>query len=187
MHSRLAFTARPWGDSAVVCRTLEDRPGPSVVQEFGSFPTWTQANAFAHRLNEGLELDRAEARQIVTGSEILVSNLLPSVFPERPSPFAFARVEAARLCAEVILVELNVALAICRLLRTEPKLVSPHVLRTTHKALFNAVHFLLRSDLTTRELEYITAALSALHEVLQEIPVSAPPIPNPVESFANGG
>jgi hypothetical protein len=47
---------------------VEDRPGPVVEQQFGEFKTWTQAHTFAAKLNEGLDLDPMEARQIVTSS-----------------------------------------------------------------------------------------------------------------------
>jgi len=36
-------------------------PVRSWKQEFGEFATWTQANAFATRLNAGLEIDPSEA------------------------------------------------------------------------------------------------------------------------------
>lgn len=68
MDARFAFTAQYWGDGAVICRAIEDRPGPLVEQQFGEFPTWTQAQNFASKLNEGLDLAPEEARQIVTNS-----------------------------------------------------------------------------------------------------------------------
>jgi len=68
IQSRLAFTAEFWGDAAVVCRAIENRAGLVVYPEFGLFDTWTHANAFAAKLNEGLELDPVEARQIITSS-----------------------------------------------------------------------------------------------------------------------
>jgi hypothetical protein len=73
---RFAFTAKYWGHAAVVCRAIENRPGPLVEQEFGSFETWTQANTFATRLNQGLEIPSIEARQIITSSILLSSELL---------------------------------------------------------------------------------------------------------------
>ena len=76
MQERIAFTAKYWGDKAVVCRSSEDCPGPAVDQEFGEFETWTQANAFAGRLNEGLEIPPAEAEQIITSSILRTSELL---------------------------------------------------------------------------------------------------------------
>jgi len=149
-----------------------------VVQEFGSFTTWTQANFFAAHLNEGLDLDRAETRQIVTSSELLRSNFRPTpASPERISPLAFARAESKPIRVGLILAELNLALAFCRLFRTEPKLHSPRILRNTHKALFNALHFLLRSDLDFAELDQITTSLLGLYDALQEISPPAPPSP----------
>ena len=68
MRDRFAFTAKYWGDTAVVCRSTEDRPGPIVEQEFGEFRTWTQANAFATRLNAGLEIDPGQAGKILISS-----------------------------------------------------------------------------------------------------------------------
>ena len=76
MQERIAFTAKYWGDKAVVCRSSEDCPGPVVDQEFGEFETWTQANMFAARLNEGLEIPHAEAEQIITSSILRTSELL---------------------------------------------------------------------------------------------------------------
>jgi len=73
MKERLAFTAIFLGDAAVVCRSIEDRPGPIADLAFGRFETWTQAQAFARRLNEDLKLDPAEARKIVTSSILCTS------------------------------------------------------------------------------------------------------------------
>src|ERR1700680_292137 len=73
---KLAFTARIWGDGAVVCRAEEGRPGPVVDQEFGQFDTWTHANAFANELNQGLELDPAEVQQIITDSILRTDELV---------------------------------------------------------------------------------------------------------------
>jgi hypothetical protein len=60
----------------VVCRAKDNCPGPVVDQEFGQLQTWTQANAFAARLNEGLEIDTIEAEQIVTGSILRTRDVL---------------------------------------------------------------------------------------------------------------
>src|SRR5271154_491803 len=79
MSERFAFTAKYWGRRAVVCRADEDRPGPVVVQEFGQFESWTTANVFARRLNEGLDLDPVEANRIVICSELLTSELMSAV------------------------------------------------------------------------------------------------------------
>jgi hypothetical protein len=75
MPDRLAFTAEPWGNAAVVYRAMEDCPGPIVDQEFGMLWTWTQTHTFATLLSEGLELDPLEARQIIARSFHCTSDL----------------------------------------------------------------------------------------------------------------
>lgn len=83
MEPRFAFTAEFWGDGAVVCRATEDRPGPVVEQQFGEFKTWTQAQCFATKLNEGLDLDHLAVRQIVTSSLLATAASFrkPSISP----------------------------------------------------------------------------------------------------------
>ena len=70
MPDQLAFTAKPWGNAAVVYRAMEDYPGP--------IGTWTQTRTFATRLNEGLELDPLQARQIITARSIA-----PAIFKNK--------------------------------------------------------------------------------------------------------
>jgi hypothetical protein len=53
MEDRIAFTAKYWGDKAVVCRSSEDCPGPAVDQEFGEFETWTQAKGVCRAAERG--------------------------------------------------------------------------------------------------------------------------------------
>jgi len=65
-EARFAFTAQFWGDAAVVCRATEDQPGPVVEQQFGEFPTSTEALNCTIKLNEGLDLAPPDVRQIVT-------------------------------------------------------------------------------------------------------------------------
>jgi hypothetical protein len=76
MEERFAFTAQVWGDGAVVCRAIEDRPGPIVEQQFGEFNTWTQAHNFAAKLNEGLDLSYHEVRHIVTSSFLATASVI---------------------------------------------------------------------------------------------------------------
>jgi hypothetical protein len=65
MSARIAFTAEFYGEQAVVCLAQEDRPGAVIDQELGRFETWTQANAFAIKLNDRLAIAPADVRQIV--------------------------------------------------------------------------------------------------------------------------
>lgn len=75
-HPRMAFTAELWSDQAVVCRAMEGQVGCSVVQEFGPFPSWTEANHFAGKLNEGLGLSPVDARKIHTEALLAASECL---------------------------------------------------------------------------------------------------------------
>ena len=78
----MAFTAERWGNAAVVCRAMENRPGLVVDPQFGLFETWTHAHVFALRLNEGLDIDPREARQIVTSSVLAMACVLDEARPE---------------------------------------------------------------------------------------------------------
>ena len=121
MQERLAFTARYWGDEAVVCRAVEDRPGPVVEQEFGEFETWTQAQHFAARLNDGLEIRPAEAEQIITSSILRSSELLrDTILPDRCGyqPHGMAARRSLRL--QFMLAELDLALTFCRIVQCKP-------------------------------------------------------------------
>lgn len=86
MNERFAFAAQFWGDRAVVCRAVEDRPGPVVEQQFGEFPTWTQAHDCARRLNEGLDLDPLDVRRIVTSSLLATACVIQeALIPDAPA------------------------------------------------------------------------------------------------------
>jgi hypothetical protein len=58
---------------------FEDSPGPIVDQQFGLFETWTQANAFAAKLNEGLDVTQIEVIQIVSSSLLATASVLHAV------------------------------------------------------------------------------------------------------------
>lgn len=86
MDERFAFAAQFWGDGAVVCRAVEDRPGPVVEQQFGEFPTWTQAHDCACKLNEGLDLDPLDVRRIVTSSLLATACVIQeALIPDAPA------------------------------------------------------------------------------------------------------
>lgn len=85
MDGKFAFTAQFWGDSAVVCRAQKDHPGPVVEQQFGEFKSWTQAQSFAAKLNEGLNLDPFEVRQIVTSSLLASACVVQEALNSRDS------------------------------------------------------------------------------------------------------
>jgi hypothetical protein len=160
MQGRFAFTAKYWGDAAVVCRAVVERPGPVVEQEFAQFDSWTQANQFAARLNEGLEVHPTEAKQIVTSSILRSSELLrQSDSPDQPR----GPVAKRSLHVQFILAELDLAAAFCRLVPCKPRQHTERMLRNARKALFNAMHYVAHSELAGCDLQEITARLQGLH------------------------
>ena len=169
MQERFAFTAKYWGGKAVVCRSNEDRPGPAVDQEFGEFETWTQANMFAARLNEGMEIPRAEAEQIITSSILRSSELLRAAEssglsgePRRGQAIG----RALRL--QFMLAELELAVTFCRIVRSKPSENTERLLRNARNALFDAMHFVCHSELADCEVEAITGKLARLHAAFEE-------------------
>lgn len=118
-HPRIAFAAGYWGEGAVVCRAHEDCPGPVVDQEFGFFETWTHANAFANKLNEGLELSTEQANQIVRSALLARAEVLHAGFPDaadrtRRLQLALLTAKERRRPVELLLVEMDIAIGIYR-------------------------------------------------------------------------
>src|SRR5215472_11660254 len=65
MGAQVAFTAILSGKQGVVARAVVGLPGLASDPQFATFPSFTQANEFAQRLNEGLGLTPSQARTIV--------------------------------------------------------------------------------------------------------------------------
>ncbi len=169
MADRFAFTAKYWGDAAVVCRAVEERPGPVVDQEFGQFETWTQANEFAARLNEGLEILPSEAEQIVTSSILHASDLLSAVHSQECGCHQLGGPVAPRsIRVQFLLAELDLAVTFCRIVRSKPSRHTGRLLRNARNALFNAMHYVVHSHLPTCDLQAITARLERLHAAFQD-------------------
>jgi hypothetical protein len=169
MQGRLAFTAKYWGDKAVVCRSSEDRPGPVVDQEFGEFETWTQANAFAARLNEGLEISPSEAEQIITSSILCTSELLRACVPaDCAGGVLRGPVAGKSLRVQFMLTELELAVTFCRIVRSKPSQHTKRLLRNARNALFNAMHYVVHSELADSDLQEITTRLKSLQAALEE-------------------
>src|SRR5438046_2658366 len=168
MRDRFAFTAKYWGDTAVVCRSTEDRPGPIVAQEFGEFATWTQANAFATRLNAGLETDPSEAEQIIVNSILRANELLHTA--DCPESVGLQRgpVRGRSLRLQFMLTELDLAMTFCRIVRSKPREHADRLLRNARTALFDAMDFVCHSDLAACELEAITERLEKLQAAFEE-------------------
>src|SRR6516164_542227 len=65
-ESASTFTAILSGKEGVVAKAVVGLPGLASDPQFATFPSYTQANEFAQRLNEGLGLTPSQARTIVT-------------------------------------------------------------------------------------------------------------------------
>jgi len=130
VEARFALTAQYWGHGAVVCRAVENSPGPVVEAQFGEFKTWTQANDFTAKLNEGLDLDPVEVRRIATSSLLATACVLQEALKTQ---CLRSDVEIASRAAQLrfVLAEISLALNFCR---SASLLSSPAVSR----ALLNA-------------------------------------------------
>jgi hypothetical protein len=172
MQGRLAFTAEFWGGAAVVCRAIENRAGPVVDPEFGLFDTWTHANAFAAKLNEGLELDPLEARQIITSSMLATTSLMRlflSSASQQVASEAPVLLAANAIQVRLVLSELGLALTFCHLARGEkPGCRTGRMLRNARNALYTAMNSLCRLNFRSCELEEISAKVAMLESALQE-------------------
>jgi hypothetical protein len=172
VQNRLAFTAEFWGDAAVVCRAIENRAGLVVYPEFGLFDTWTHANAFAAKLNEGLELDPLEARQIITSCVLATPSLLRLFLSSELATSEAPVLQAASaLQGRLMLAELELALTFCRIARRgEPDRHTAKLIRNARNALYAGRNSLFRLHLRPRELEQITAKAEMLEAALRDFP-----------------
>lgn len=171
MDARFAFTAQFWGDSAVVCRAMEDRPGPVVEQQFGEFASWTQAQNFAAKLNEGLDLDPLCARRIVTSSLLATACVVQEALNSRHL-WEGSRLELTARAAQLqfILSELGLALTLCRSAALCSNGLSPRVLANVQKVLRHAARFIKIFDGDDRaELKEIASRTRNLNVALQQL------------------
>jgi hypothetical protein len=168
---RLAFTAERWGSGAVVCRAIENRPGLAVQQEFGEFPTWSEAQVFADKLNEGLELTWEEARQIVIGAGLAVRRGT-FVARKKKSVWSLAPVlvEAERLCWQNIHAQMELASTYCHILKYRQHEPAAHRMEKQIRfTIKQATDQLLRSKRRRRELQQAFLKLQTLKSLAQQI------------------
>jgi hypothetical protein len=170
--SQFAFTASVWGDSAVVCRAYENCPGPIVEQEFGVFETWTEAEAFANALNEGLEIDALTARQIVTSSILGTCEVLGESFVGSTIwSCAPVVVEARELQVRCACAQLDLALTFCRLARdlgSDSR--KDRMIRKVRRVMDHAVDIAFRIKMNSPYLPSICSRLNELDEELKALP-----------------
>jgi len=169
---RLAFAAAHWGDSAVVCRAEENSPGPVVEQQFGIFPTWNQANAFARKLNEGLEVTPEDARQVVTSAMLAASGVVRAPEPKdtiwKRAPVLVA---AERLQWHHLLAQLDLAITFCDLSRG--RLADSRyrrLLETAQRTVDVTLGFVRHNKRNRREILQVCAKLETLGHRLRKLP-----------------
>jgi len=178
MELRFAFTAQYWGNGAVVCRAIEDRPGPVVEQQFGEFSTWTQALSCANKLNEGLDLDFLEVRRIVTSSLLATACVLQeSLNCRRLWNAAQLETRAAQL--RFVMSEVSLALTFCRSVPSLSDLPAHRVLLSAKTALQHASLFLGFYDADDREMQEFASLTRALDAALQSLAPSFQPSSSP--------
>jgi hypothetical protein len=170
MNDRFAFAARFWGESAVVCRAAKDRPGPVVEQQFGHFATWTQASAFAAKLNEGLGIDSFEARDIVTSSFLWADCVVRSAETlEAAHNYKTVRCDTLAAQGGFLLMQLALTLTFCRSARLSQRRKSHHTLLVAENVLRRARQFLASYDGHSPELEQIASQAAELDATLQDL------------------
>lgn len=191
MAGQSAFAAVFSPRRAVLALAVKGLPGLAIDEQLGSFPTWTEASAFARRLNEGLGLSACEARQIVTDA-ILGADALGSP-PDPPDDVtgAFLRAEELRHeCAsllqksaqlhqnlnvslsrlELTLVSLELGVTLCKCVQTLPPTPDKleRLLQTARKALSSAAGARSRFPLAAAGLRDIDAGIERLQVALLE-------------------
>lgn len=170
MEPRFAFTAQLLGDGAVVCRAIEDRPGPVVEQQFGEFPTWTQANAFAAKLNQGLDLDPLDVRQIVTSSLLVTACVVqPALYSDQPWNHSAVRLAAQEAHLRFVLAELSLALTLCRSASALSDSSSRRILLNARKALHHSKRFINTFEGDDDDLEGIAVHVDMLSSALKDL------------------
>ena len=171
MDARFAFTAQFWGEGAVVCRAIEHRPGPVVEQQFGQFETWTQAQDFATKLNEGLDLDPLQTRQIVTSSFLATASVIQRALDSSPSWTGSKTQRDARAAQlRFLLSQLAFAITLCRSVALLSDAPSLRMLSNVHRALHDTKRFLMFFDDDYELLEKVVENVEVLEEALQSPP-----------------
>ena len=67
---RVAFLAEFSDAGPVVCLASEECISPILEEQSGEFETWTEAHAFAAKLNEALHISREDVEQIVLSAKL---------------------------------------------------------------------------------------------------------------------
>lgn len=168
MEAKFAFTAQFWGEGAVVCRAIADRPGPVVEQQFGEFRSWTQAQTFATKLNEGLDLDPLEVRQIVTSSFLATACVIQEGL-DSSHTWTGSKIERDARAAQLrfVLSQLAFAITLCHTVSLMSEAASLPMLSNAHRALRDTKRFLTFFDGDYAQLEQVVYDAERLQRALQ--------------------
>ena len=171
MDARFAFTAQYWGNGAVVCRAIEHRPGPVVEPQFGEFPTWTQAQNFATKLNDGLDLDPLEVRQIVTSSFLATAAVIHQAL-ESTHALTGSKIERDTRAAQFrfILSQLAFSITLCRTAYLLSEAASLLALKNVRNAIHRTNQFLACFDGDDEQLKEVARGARELENALQSPP-----------------
>lgn len=69
---------------------------------------------------------------------------------------------------QFILAELELAITFCRIVRSRPSPHTARMLRNARNALFHAMDYVFHSELTSCDIEIITAGCERLQSAMQE-------------------
>src|SRR5262249_54794248 len=134
------------------------------------FRSWTQAQNFASKLNEGLDLDSLTARCIVTSSILATACVVQEAFNFRSS-WASSTIGAAARSAQLqwVLAELALALIMCRSASYLSETSARCVLLHTRRVLNDSTHFLRVYDGDYDQLKGVAAGIVALNSAVQRL------------------
>lgn len=155
----------------MVCRALENWPGPIVDQQFGIFESWSQGNSFAAKLNAGLDLTPSNSRQIVTSATLSAASVLRAPVADRIRRRAPVLVAAEQLQGRSLLAQLDLAATFCELCEgRSPDLLSCRTIRIIQNAFDHAFVLVAQCRQRNYDLDQVSIKLEVLRPWLQGIP-----------------
>jgi len=183
MAAQLAFAAALAGDEAVLAEAVLGLPGLTVDKRFGTFPTWTQANERARRLNEGLGLTQSQAQAIVTEVRLAAHNLID----ECDSILQMARELGQRqrqLELTCLLAQMELGVTFCRNACTRHDVRKERLLRDARKTLSRTLSAMHKFEFGLGALDELRAGIDRLQAALDDwAPEKSNPAPTAPRSF----
>ncbi|HEY6944845.1 MAG TPA: hypothetical protein VI431_06870 [Candidatus Acidoferrum sp.] len=180
MSAQLAFAAAFDGNQAVVARAVAGLPGLAIDLQFGSFPTWTQANECARRLNDGLGLSQSQARSLVTDVTLAVQQLILECQSLREIARQLRRQHHPPLASITgiqhqpepqlagLLAQLELGITFCQITCTRSDVPKQWLLRKARKVLSNVTSAMGKFQFTMRGIDEINAGINRLQDALDE-------------------